>query len=68
MNDDEKRARLRDLDEDIARLRAEVPAPSADATDFVDGGQNLAAREELAGQIEGLENERRRLLDELGQP
>jgi hypothetical protein len=66
MNDDGKRARLRDLDESIARLRAEVPPPSADATDFVDAGQNLAAREELNGLIEAMENERQQLRDELG--
>jgi hypothetical protein len=64
--EDEKRARIRDLDANISRLRAELPAPSADATDFVDAGQNLAAREELAGQIEALENERHRLREELG--
>ncbi|WP_344267631.1 hypothetical protein [Actinomadura napierensis] len=65
-DDDEKRARLRDLDANISRLRAELPPPNGDAADFVDAGQNLAAREELAGQIESLENERQQLRDQLG--
>ncbi|MFG2085648.1 MULTISPECIES: hypothetical protein [unclassified Spirillospora] len=63
---DDRRTRLRDLDETLARLRAELPAPPGDATDFADSGQYLAAREELEGQIELLESERERLRADLG--
>ncbi|TDD67252.1 hypothetical protein [Actinomadura rubrisoli] len=66
MNESEKRDRLRMIDEDLARLREDLTPPPGDARDFVDAGQDLAAREELAGQIELLEAERRRLRDELG--
>ncbi|WP_030165388.1 hypothetical protein [Spirillospora albida] len=66
MTDDDKRARLRVIDEDLDRLRADLTPPLADAHDHVDAGQNLTAREELSGQIEQLEDERLRLRDELG--
>ncbi|QXJ24381.1 hypothetical protein AGRA3207_005695 [Actinomadura graeca] len=65
MNDAERRDRLRVIDEDLARLRADLTPPPEAPRDFVDGGQDLAAREELAGQIEVLEAERQRLEDEL---
>ena len=65
-SDEQKRERLRVIEEDIARLRAELPQPSGEPQDFVDAGQELAAREELLGRIELLENERRWLKDELG--
>ncbi|NDU74657.1 hypothetical protein GWI34_18785 [Actinomadura sp. DSM 109109] len=64
--EDERRARLRDIDESLERLRAELPAPSGDPADMVDSGQYLAQREELQGQIELLEAERERLRGRLG--
>lgn len=64
--EDDRRTRLSDIEESLARLRADLPAPPGDATDFVDSGQYLAAREELQGQIELLEAERERLRAALG--
>ncbi|HEY8480508.1 MAG TPA: hypothetical protein VIL71_11805 [Spirillospora sp.] len=58
---DDGRDRLREIEETIGRLRAEIPEPPGDATDFADAGQYLAAREEIEGQIELLEAERERL-------
>ncbi|GAA0572112.1 hypothetical protein [Actinomadura livida] len=66
VGDDEGRDRLREIDETLDRLRAELPSPSDDPTDFVDSGQYLAARQELEGQIELLESERERLRGRLG--
>lgn len=63
---DDERDRLREIDRTLERLRAELPAPPVDATDFADSGQYLAAREELEGQIELLESERERLRERLG--
>lgn len=65
-SEDERRTRLREIEESLARLRADLPSPPADAGDFVDSGQYLAQREELQGQIEVLEAERERLRDSLG--
>ncbi|MFS2294794.1 MAG: hypothetical protein FWJ90_19215 [Actinomadura sp.] len=63
---DDGRERLREIDETLERLRAEVPGPPTDiAADFADAGQYLAAREELEGQIELLEAERERLRERL---
>ncbi|MFI0482448.1 hypothetical protein [Actinomadura sp. 9N215] len=64
--EDDRHARLRDIDESLDRLRADLTPPPADAGDNVDSGQYLAAREELEGQIELLEYERDRLRTELG--
>ncbi|TMR01701.1 hypothetical protein ETD83_14235 [Actinomadura soli] len=64
--EDDRHARLRDLDASLDRLRADLTPPPADAGDNVDSGQYLAAREELEGQIELLEYERERLRTELG--
>ncbi|MGH3238750.1 MAG: hypothetical protein ACRDNL_00115 [Spirillospora sp.] len=64
--DDGRRARLRDIDASLDRLRADITPPPADAGDTGDAGQYLAAREELEGQIELLEYERERLRAELG--
>jgi hypothetical protein len=64
--EDDRRTRLSDIEESLARLRADLPPPPGDATDFVDSGQYLAAREELQGQIELLEAERERLRAALG--
>jgi len=64
--EEERRTRLREIEESLDRLRADLPAPPGDAGDFVDSGQYLAQREELQGQIEQLEAERERLRDSLG--
>ncbi|MEU5991833.1 hypothetical protein ABZ806_22905 [Spirillospora sp. NPDC047418] len=64
--EDERSARLSEIEESLDRLRADLPAPSGDAGDFVDSAQYLAQREELQGQIELLEAERERLRDSLG--
>lgn len=64
--EDERRARLSEIEESLDRLRADLPAPPGDAGDFVDSAQYLAQREELQGQIELLERERERLRDSLG--
>ncbi|MEO3822423.1 hypothetical protein [Actinomadura sp. B10D3] len=65
--EDDRRARLRDLEESLARLRADLPAPPGEPADFVDSGQYLAQREELQAQIELLEAERERLRASLGE-
>ncbi|GAA4224887.1 hypothetical protein GCM10022254_05460 [Actinomadura meridiana] len=62
---DDRRSRLREIDESLDRLRADLTPPSGDAGDNVDSGQYLAAREELEGQIELLEYERERLRGEI---
>lgn len=67
MNDDQKRERAREIEESVKVLRTQVPEPETDAGDAVDAAQNLQAREELLGQIENLEDERQRLLEELGE-
>ncbi|MBO2446972.1 hypothetical protein J4573_07710 [Actinomadura barringtoniae] len=67
MNDDEKRERVREIEESVKVLRAQVPEPEADAGDAVDAAQNLQAREELLGQIENLEDELERLREEVGE-
>lgn len=64
---DDGQDRLREIDETLERLRAEVPGPPPDAADFADAGQYLAARQELEGQIELLESERERLRERLDQ-
>jgi chromosome segregation ATPase len=67
MSDDDTRARVREIEDSVKVLKAQVPEPEADAGDAVDAAQNLQAREELLGQIEDLEAERERLLEELGE-
>ncbi|MEV3919918.1 hypothetical protein [Actinomadura coerulea] len=64
--EDDRRARLRDIEDSLKRLRADLPEPSGDPTDMVDSGQYLAQREELQGQIDLLEAERERLRADLG--
>jgi hypothetical protein len=64
--EDDRHTRLRDIEESLARLRADLPQPTTDATDMVDSGQYLAQREELQGQIDQLEEERDRLRAALG--
>lgn len=64
MSTDEKQARLREIDTDIAALRRELGSPTDDPQDFGDQGADLAAREQQASLIESLEEERRKLLGE----
>ncbi|MEU8342993.1 hypothetical protein [Actinomadura meyerae] len=65
-SEEELRTRLRQVEESLERLRADLPGPPDDPGDFVDAGQYLSQREELEGQIELLEAERERLRDSLG--
>lgn len=65
-DEDDLRSRLREIDQSLDRLRADVTPPPEDARDNIDSGQYLAAREELEGQIELLEYERERLRSQLG--
>lgn len=67
MAEDEKRTRLRDLERTLATLRGELGERTDDPRDYGDSGQDLVAREEHAAQLEALENERRQLLEELGE-
>lgn len=64
MTDDEKRERLRNIEEDALR-RIFIPPPG-DAHDYIDSAQDLNAREEIGGMIETLERERDRPLAQLG--
>ncbi|CNG39212.1 Uncharacterised protein [Mycobacterium tuberculosis] len=64
--EDERRARLSEIEETLDRLRADLPAPTGDPGDFIDSAQYLSQREELQGQIDALEAERERLRDSLG--
>ncbi|MQY03983.1 hypothetical protein [Actinomadura macrotermitis] len=65
MNDDNK-ARLAEIDEDLARLRNELTPPPDEPQDYGDAGQDLNARGELQAQIDVLEQERERLLNQGG--
>ncbi|MFC5751948.1 hypothetical protein [Actinomadura rugatobispora] len=65
MSDDEKRKRVRDIEQTLNTLRGELGEPSDDPRDYGDAGQDLVQREEHAAQIEALETERDRLLEEL---
>ncbi|WP_433333703.1 hypothetical protein [Spirillospora sp. CA-294931] len=62
----DREARLREIDEDLARLRAELGEPGDEPRDYGEAGQDLNARAEQGAQIEALENERRRLTSEPG--
>ncbi|MFC6878216.1 MULTISPECIES: hypothetical protein [Actinomadura] len=66
MNDDDKRARLREIETDLDALRRELPGPVDGPLDANEAAENLQEREETAGRIEDLEEERTRLRDELG--
>ncbi|MFF5260754.1 hypothetical protein ACFY4C_17585 [Actinomadura viridis] len=69
MSDDErKRTRLRDIEETLETLRGELGDRTDEPRDYGDAGQDLVAREEHAAQVEALENERRKLREELGEP
>ncbi|TYK49326.1 hypothetical protein [Actinomadura decatromicini] len=65
-DDDDRRERLREIEQSLERLRADLVPPREDAGDNIDSAQNLTAREEIAGQIELLEYERERLRSALG--
>jgi hypothetical protein len=65
--EDRRRARVREIEETLETLRGELGDRSDDPQDYGDSGQDLVAREEHAAQLEVLENERRRLLEELGE-
>ncbi|SEG46501.1 hypothetical protein SAMN04489712_105367 [Thermomonospora echinospora] len=65
---DDRWARLREIEIDLAALRAELGPPTGEPQDFGDAGGDLAAREERAALVAALETERDRLLDELGRP
>ncbi|HEX2315243.1 MAG TPA: hypothetical protein VHJ17_15980 [Thermomonospora sp.] len=65
--DEEKRARLRDLDRDLAALESELGPPTGEPRDFGDAGEDLQEREERAALLESLRGERDRLRAELGE-
>ncbi|GAA2421890.1 hypothetical protein GCM10010191_36950 [Actinomadura vinacea] len=67
MSEEEKRTRLRQIEETLATVRGELGDRSDDPQDYGDAGQDLVAREEHAAQLEALETERDRLLEELGE-
>jgi hypothetical protein len=60
-------ARLREIEIDLAALRAEIGPPTGEPQDFGEAGEDLTAREERAALIESLEGERDRLRAELGE-
>jgi hypothetical protein len=64
---DDRRARLREIEIDLAALRAELGPPTGEPQDFGDAGEDLTEREERAALIESLEGERDRLRAELGE-
>lgn len=61
------RARLRELEADLAALRAQHEAPTDEPQDFGDAGADLAAREEQASVIANLEAARDRIKAQLGE-
>ncbi|MEO3782301.1 hypothetical protein ABGB12_03150 [Actinocorallia sp. B10E7] len=63
---EEKKARLKEIEEDIAGLLREFPDRTDDPQDYGDAGAALAQREELSTQLEVLAIERDRLKRELG--
>jgi hypothetical protein len=67
MAEDRRRARIRQIEETLAVLRGELGERSDDPRDYGESGQDLVAREEHAALLDSLEDERRRLLDELGE-
>ncbi|WP_344825352.1 hypothetical protein [Actinocorallia longicatena] len=64
--DQEKKRRLDEVEKDLEGLRRQLQPPPDEPRDFADAGADLNQREELAGQIEVMENERDRLRTELG--
>ncbi|WP_395104388.1 hypothetical protein [Actinomadura sp. SCN-SB] len=67
MAEDTRRARIRDIEETLSVLRGELGERSDDPRDFGDSAQDLEAREEHETQIRALEDERRLLLEQLGE-
>ncbi|GLZ04921.1 hypothetical protein Acsp03_23870 [Actinomadura sp. NBRC 104412] len=67
MAEDTRRTRIRDIEETLSVLRGELGERSDDPRDFGDSGQDLEAREEHETQIRALEDERRLLLEQLGE-
>jgi hypothetical protein len=65
--DDERRTRILDIEETLAVLQGELGERNDDPKDFGDSAQDLEAREAHDAQIDALENERRTLLEELGE-
>jgi len=63
---EEKKARLKEIEEDIEGLRRELPDPTDDPQDYGDAGAALAQRQEISAQLEVLAAERDRLKEELG--
>ena len=66
METDDKKARLKEIEEDIAGLRREFPDPTDDPQDYGDAGAALTQRQEISAQLEALAAERDRLKEELG--
>ncbi|WP_067483393.1 hypothetical protein [Actinomadura hibisca] len=64
---EDKRGRIREIDDALRMLRGELGEPNDDPQDFGDAGQALQARADRDAQIETLENERERLQQELGE-
>ena len=64
--DEEKKARLKEIEGDIAGLRREFPDRTDDPQDYGDAGAALSQRQELSAQLEVLAAERDRLREELG--
>ncbi|MBA9003573.1 hypothetical protein [Thermomonospora cellulosilytica] len=64
---DRLRARLHEIEIDLAALRAQRGAPTGEPQDFGDAGEDLAAREEQATMIANLEAARDRLRARLGE-
>ncbi|TNY37207.1 hypothetical protein [Thermomonospora catenispora] len=62
---DRLRARLREIEADLAALRAQRDPPTGEPQDFGDAGADLAAREERDTMIANLEAIRDRLKDRL---
>jgi hypothetical protein len=65
MAEDRRRERIRAIEATLAVLRGELGERSDDPRDYGDSGQDLMAREQHAAQMDALEDERRRLLEEL---
>jgi len=63
---EDKKARLKEIEEDIEGLRREFPDRTDDPQDYGDEGAALSQRQELSAQLEVLANERDRLKRELG--
>ena len=64
--DEEKKARLKEIEESIEGLRRDFPDRTDDPQDYADEGAALTLRQEISAQLEVLSAERDRLKDELG--